>query len=356
MRWIKHSLLLLVMAVTLLSGCGSGVINKIYDKAREEKYVTVNGVKLHYLDWGGSGEPILFLAGLGCNAHIYDDLAVRFKNNYHPLALTRRGFGQSDQPQGVEIISEDPLQVQSHGNYTVQKLVEDIIGLLDQLGIQKVHLVGHSMAGNELTYLAAHYPNRVGKIIYLDAGFNYALFADNDEELPDSIAEPSPTEEDYQTVAKYKAFYKRLNFGNSMEWSFPLEENFNHDIIVGPNGSVTPRTDITVLFDISQCKDAYYAELADVKAPVLAIYAIPGSIFQALPWLPTDINGTAKADAENYLNQIQVQLRNWTTTFKSLVPHAEVQVWENNTHYFFLQNSAYATNVASEITIFLNKN
>ena len=42
--------------------------------------VHVNGIDLHYLDWGGSGDVLLFLAGMGCNAHIFDDLAPRLAN------------------------------------------------------------------------------------------------------------------------------------------------------------------------------------------------------------------------------------------------------------------------------------
>src|SRR3954468_7461143 len=61
-------------------------------------FVTVSGVKLHYLDWGGKGKVLLFLTGLGNSAHIFDDIAPKFTDRFHVLALTRRGHGQSDQP------------------------------------------------------------------------------------------------------------------------------------------------------------------------------------------------------------------------------------------------------------------
>lgn len=61
-------------------------------------FVTVNGVKLHYLDWGGKGEALLFLHGLGDSAHIFDDIAPKFTDHFRVLALTRRGHGQSDKP------------------------------------------------------------------------------------------------------------------------------------------------------------------------------------------------------------------------------------------------------------------
>lgn len=56
--------------------------------------VYVNGIHLHYLDWGGSGPALLFLAGVNCNAHQFDGFAPRFTEQFHTLALTRRGCGK----------------------------------------------------------------------------------------------------------------------------------------------------------------------------------------------------------------------------------------------------------------------
>src|SRR5689334_12563787 len=62
-------------------------------------FVTVNGVRLHYLDWGGAGETLLFLHGMGGTAHFYDDFAPRFTNQFRVLGLTRRGHGESEMPE-----------------------------------------------------------------------------------------------------------------------------------------------------------------------------------------------------------------------------------------------------------------
>ena len=59
----------------------------------------VNGIRLHYLDWGGNGPALLFLAGLDTNAHIFDRFAPRFTDKFHTLALTRRGDGELDCPE-----------------------------------------------------------------------------------------------------------------------------------------------------------------------------------------------------------------------------------------------------------------
>ncbi|MDP9191863.1 MAG: hypothetical protein M3P06_09205 [Acidobacteriota bacterium] len=57
-------------------------------------------MKLHYLEWsGGKRGVLLMLAGLGNDAHVFDSFAVRFTDKYRVLALTRRGYGESDRPR-----------------------------------------------------------------------------------------------------------------------------------------------------------------------------------------------------------------------------------------------------------------
>lgn len=57
------------------------------------------GVTLEVLDWGGPGEPMVLLTGLGDNAHVFDNFAYQFTDRYRVLGITRRGFGRSSQPE-----------------------------------------------------------------------------------------------------------------------------------------------------------------------------------------------------------------------------------------------------------------
>jgi len=52
------------------------------------------GIKMEVLEWGGSGEPLLLLAGHGYTGHVFDDFAPRLTGDFHVFALTRRGFGR----------------------------------------------------------------------------------------------------------------------------------------------------------------------------------------------------------------------------------------------------------------------
>ena len=121
-------------------------------------------VRLHVLDFGGSGIPIVFLTGIGNNAHVFDDFAQRFTKDHRVIAITRRGFGESSHPEGP---------------YDQPTLAADIRSVLDSLGIQRAILAGHSIGGYELTHFGARYPERVAGLVYLDAG--------NDPVASDSI-------------------------------------------------------------------------------------------------------------------------------------------------------------------------
>ncbi|HYV26319.1 MAG TPA: alpha/beta hydrolase [Candidatus Eisenbacteria bacterium] len=120
-------------------------------------FVQVNNVKLHYLDWGGAGDTMLFLAGIGGTPHVFDKLAPKFTNRFRVLGLTRRGHGESEIPAS---------------GYDTATRVEDIRQFLDALKIQRAILVGHSASGGELTMFGGLHPDRTIKLVYLDAVFD----------------------------------------------------------------------------------------------------------------------------------------------------------------------------------------
>ena len=121
---------------------------------------------------GWRGETILFLHGAGDTAHIFDDLAPKFTNQFRVLGLTRRGHGQSEKPEA---------------GYDTATLVEDIRQFLDALKIQRVILVGHSLAGDELTRFAGEHPDRVIKLVYLDAAHDRARSVGNHEAVTSRV-------------------------------------------------------------------------------------------------------------------------------------------------------------------------
>jgi non-heme chloroperoxidase len=120
--------------------------------------VTVEpGVQLEVLDWGGSGRPLVFLSGLGDTAHVYDSFAPRFTAKYHVYGITRRGFGASSKPAPTD------------ANYSADRLGEDVVAVLSALHLDHAVLAGHSIAGEELSYIGTRDPKKVAGLIYLDA-------------------------------------------------------------------------------------------------------------------------------------------------------------------------------------------
>mgnify|MGYP005849973653 CR=1 FL=1 len=126
------------------------------DPARHDvQFVTVgDGVRLEVLDWGGSGRSIVLLAGSGNTAHVFDDFAPKLTDCCHVYGITRRGFGASDRPES---------------GYDDQRLADDVLQVLDSLGMEAPVLVGHSMAGGELTTLGNQHSDRLAGLVYLDA-------------------------------------------------------------------------------------------------------------------------------------------------------------------------------------------
>src|SRR5678815_340407 len=99
------------------------------------RFVRVNGVSLNTLDWGGTGDGLVLIHGMGDSPHSFDDIASAFTDGYRVIAYARRGHGQSDHPPT--------------GPYDNETLVEDLRQLLDSLGIKRAVLGGWSMGGNE---------------------------------------------------------------------------------------------------------------------------------------------------------------------------------------------------------------
>ena len=117
------------------------------------------GVKDEVLDWGGTGRPIVLLAGLGNTAHVFDSFVPRLTERYHVYGITRRGSGASSVPSV---------------GYRADRLADDDLAILDSLHLVKPVLIGHSIAGEELSSIGTRHPDKVAALVYLEATYWYA--------------------------------------------------------------------------------------------------------------------------------------------------------------------------------------
>jgi non-heme chloroperoxidase len=161
---VIKKILQLVALTTLLMGTVYAQ-NKPDTSPHSVQFVTVDkDVKLEVLDWGGTGRPLVFLAGLGNTAHVFDKLAPTFTANHHVYGITRRGYGNSSKPAPTV------------PNYTADRLGDDVLAVIDALKLDRPVLAGHSIAGEELSSIGSRYPEKVSGLIYLDAAFPYAFY------------------------------------------------------------------------------------------------------------------------------------------------------------------------------------
>ena len=146
------------------------------------RFVTVDSnVKIEVLDWAGpqAGKvrTLVLVPGLGNTAHIFDVIAPKLAARYHVVGVTRRGFGASSAPAS---------------GYSADRLGDDVLAVTQALSISKPVLVGHSLGGEELSSVGSRHPDKVAGLIYLDAGYSYALYTPGLDPIPEPQTQPMP--------------------------------------------------------------------------------------------------------------------------------------------------------------------
>ena len=121
-----------------------------------EGEVVANNIKLHYLEWGEKANPpVLLLHGFLSQAYIWSSLALSLSRNYRVLALNQRGHGQSDWS--------------SQGDYSIDDHFADLVYFLENLDLTDLTMVGHSMGGRNALFYTACRPERIKKLVLVDA-------------------------------------------------------------------------------------------------------------------------------------------------------------------------------------------
>jgi esterase len=122
-----------------------------------DKYLTVNGLRIHYLDWGNPDKPpFVMVHGIARIAHTFDHIAPKFRDQYHVIAYDMRGHGDS---------AWDPA-----ANYLVEDHVKDLEALVQQLGLKRLTLLGNSTGGRVVQVYAGLHPENVAALIVEDVG------------------------------------------------------------------------------------------------------------------------------------------------------------------------------------------
>ena len=183
------------------------------------RFAKAGDLTLHYHEAGqptevGGGLPLVMLHGGGPGASAWSNFGSsleRFASQFRTLLVDQPGFGESDKPQ-----------IEGHFfTFAADKLA----ALLDELGIERVHLLGNSLGGGTAVRFALNYPERVGRMILMGpGGLSLNIFAPDPTEgikrLYDFAAPPGPSRQ------KMAAFIKTMVHDQSLVTDELVEERF----------------------------------------------------------------------------------------------------------------------------------
>jgi pimeloyl-ACP methyl ester carboxylesterase len=129
------------------------------EAVKVDKFVTVYGAKIHYVE-AGSGAPLILIHGLAGDTTIWDSVIPALSERFRVIALDQIGYGRSDKPLL---------------NYRVSTFVDFLDGFLKELKIERTSLVGNSLGGWVAAAFALQYPARIDRLVLSDAAGYAAL-------------------------------------------------------------------------------------------------------------------------------------------------------------------------------------
>jgi non-heme chloroperoxidase len=269
-------------------------------------------VRLEVLDWGGTGRPLVLLAGGGDTAHVFDDFAPKLTRDFHVYGITRRGFGAST-------FAPVTAGAETFG--------DDVLAVLDALKLEKPVLAGHSIAGQELSSIGTRHPDRVAALVYLDAAYQYAF--DNGK-IPtfDDINKvgfpqrPTTTDADLASFDALRQYYTRI-----LGFTYPEAELRQKKEVTALGGVGADRVapgGRSLLVTITK--------FTQIRTPALFLVSTqhPGR------WA----DSSADPKVREQVAGLQAVLARQAKAIKDELPSARVVQLPNANHHVFLSNEA----------------
>ena len=189
-----------------------------------DEYTIAGDLTFHYVQWGEQGPPIIFVHGLTANAFCFQAFADDLARDHRILAYDLRGRGDSDKPES---------------GYNIPTHAADLAELIDKLGLDRPVVAGHSLGAFIGLYFAAHYPEKLRKLILIDAGA--PLEWKTAEEQPawltasiNRLGTMTPSFEEYKQRLKVAPFLGPY-------WNSYFDLYCKHDIRLQNDGSVVSK-------------------------------------------------------------------------------------------------------------------
>lgn len=297
--------------VALVSGRALNAQSPADRSSHRSAYVVSSGARLHYLSWGRSGPVVILLPGFSLTAHAFDDIATRLAAGYRVIALTPRGFGESDAP--------------ANSAYTIETLVGDLRVLLDSMHVDRAALVAHSISGTVAAHFALRFPARVSHLVLLDAFPYFGAAGGDSVSALDPVSAPSfAGDTTYDAVAAYLARYRYV----------PWRPALDADLRVKPLGAENVRRRaLTARYIADQARSAPDMHL--LRVPTLEICARV-SVASEYPWLRSGDSDYSRAT--QYITRHLVPFNKaLCQRFKDTVPGGRVVDIQGSHYVFFTQ-------------------
>jgi len=213
------------------------------DAAIADKWATVFGAKIHYLE-AGSGPVVILLHGLGGSTANWAPTIGPLAQKYRVIVPDQIGFGKSDKPML---------------NYRVATLVDFLDGFYKQVGVQKATLVGNSLGGFTAAAFAIAHPEKVDKLVLVDAA-GFAVTGAMDPKVLNGL-NPSTRQQVKDLLGL--VFYNTAVFGSDM-----AVEGFLASRVTAGDQYTIQR----FIESIAHGEDVLDGKLGAIKSPTLMIW------------------------------------------------------------------------------------
>jgi pimeloyl-ACP methyl ester carboxylesterase len=232
----------------------------------QDEFAELNGLQIHYIDWGTAGAPpLLLLHGGMQNSHSWDLTAVALKREFHVVAMDLRGHGDS--------------AWSDEGKYSHADHADDIAALIERLGWERPIVMGLSLGGLSATRAAYEHPERVSRLVIIDVGPQ--LNTSGVGRIMDFSAGPAELD-------SIDDFIQRAVEYNPRRKPEQLRYSLTHNLRELPNGKYTWKYDrrIGQRREVSvgeerppvQFEDMW-ERLADIRCPTLVVRGEKSDVF-----------------------------------------------------------------------------
>lgn len=230
------------------------------------------GIEIQVAVWEGKGSPVLCIHGLTANSRFWDCLASALSPRHKIIAMDLRGRGLSDKPST---------------GYSIDHHCKDVLALMDDLGLKRPALMGHSLGAFISLVFAAQHPERVDGLILVDGGGKLTekqmakVFAGIKPSL-DRLGQVFPSFQDYVSQMKEAPFLQPWNSFMETYFRYEVEE-----VEGGLRSRVHPKHIEEEAQNLGKVDSTQF--YAKVTSPTLILRATKGLLAEDDLVLPKDV-------------------------------------------------------------------